>query len=111
MDSTTLEKNELFGEITPIEIEESLQITDIKLSLQHQCRQAIRKHLIHLEPHIHLFHRIPKLALPPSVSHYLLYNISLDDESKEVCDENKETPDSENTDRSQGKEMEDKKEK
>ena len=46
--------------------------------LAHLCRQAIRKHLIELDPHENLFSRIPKLGLPAVPNKYLLYNVSLD---------------------------------
>ena len=79
VDSTTLEKNELLGDITPVEIAEYLQFTDLKLSLKHMCRQSIRKHLIQLNPHLHLFDRLNKLGLPSLLNDYLLYGFSLDD--------------------------------
>ena len=47
-------------------------------SLKHCARQAIRKHLIDLDPHHHLFNRIPALGLPPLLTQYLLFNVSLD---------------------------------
>ena len=49
-----------------------------KFSLQHLCREAIRKHLLELDPHAHLFSRVPKLGLPKSLTEYLLYYKSLD---------------------------------
>ena len=49
-----------------------------RLDLKHMCRQAIRKHLLDLDPHEHLFGRIPKLGLPRRLSKYLLYNFSLE---------------------------------
>ena len=49
-----------------------------KLDLKHLWREAIRKHLIHLDPHEHLFGRIPQLGLPSIVTEYLLYDCSLD---------------------------------
>ena len=49
-----------------------------KFSLQHLCREAIRKQLLKVDPHAHLFGRIPKLALPKSLTEYLLYYMSLD---------------------------------
>ena len=47
-------------------------------SLKHFARQAIRKHLIGLDPHHHLFNRIPELGLPALLTQYLLFNVSLD---------------------------------
>ena len=46
--------------------------------LKHICRESIRKHLLQMSPHQHLFGRIPHLGLPPSLVNYLLYNSSLD---------------------------------
>ena len=74
-------------------IPDYLKFEDIKLSLNHMCREAIRKHLIDLDPHAHLFSRIPQLPLPSSVTEYLLYNLTLDedgdseDDSKGTVDE------------------------
>ena len=50
----------------------------VQFQLKHICREAIRKHLLDLDPHQHLFGRIPKLGLPSSLVQYLLYNMSLD---------------------------------
>ena len=52
---------------------------DLRLCLKHACRETIRKHLIDLDPHKHLFDRIPQLGLPFSLSEHLLYNVSLDE--------------------------------
>ena len=49
-----------------------------KLDLKHLCREAIRKHLIDLDPHEHLFERIPQLGLPSLVTEYMLYDCTLD---------------------------------
>ena len=47
------------------------------LQLKHLCREVIRKHLLHLDPHQHLFGRVPRLGLPSALTSYLLYNLSL----------------------------------
>ena len=49
--------------------------------LKHMCREAIRKQLILLDPHQHLFNRISQLQteLPTLMVEYLLYNVSIDD--------------------------------
>ena len=52
---------------------------DVKLELKHICREAIRKHLLSLDPHTHLFGRVPRLELPSLLTEYLLYNQTLDD--------------------------------
>ena len=42
--------------------------TELKFWLKHLCREAIRKHLLHLDPHTHLFGRVPRLGLPSLLS-------------------------------------------
>ena len=54
--------------------------------LKHLCRKAIRTHLIRLNPHLHLFNRIPKLGLPHVETQYLLFDMSIDLESDEDFD-------------------------
>ena len=56
-----------------------LQTHPVKCSLKRICREAIRKHLLKLEPHSNLFGRIPRLEgeIPSSLVKYLLYNMSL----------------------------------
>ena len=44
-----------------------------KANLQNLCRAAIRKHLLHLDPHTHLFYKVPRLGLHTSLVEYLLY--------------------------------------
>ena len=38
-------------------IPDCLKFDDVKLELKHICREAIRKHLLSLDPHTHLFGR------------------------------------------------------
>ena len=57
-----------------------LQINSTNLSLKRMCREAVRKHLLNVDPHENLFVRIPQLGLPSILSEYLLYDVSLDDE-------------------------------
>ena len=64
--------------ISDLQIPKCLQHKDLKFCLNHLCRQALRKHLIHLDPHTHLFWRILQLQLPPALCKYLLYYLSLD---------------------------------
>ena len=64
----------LEGEEVPECIKEMFTDT----SLKHLCRQHIRKHLIQLKPHRHLFGIIRQLGLPSLIESYLLYNMSLD---------------------------------
>lgn len=47
-------------------------------TLKNQCRQAIRRHLLELDPYTNLFIRIPQLGLPPPLTRYLLYYMELD---------------------------------
>ena len=48
-----------------------------RFQLKHICREAIRTHLLRLNPRRHLFGRVPRLGLPASMTSYLLYNTSL----------------------------------
>ena len=54
-----------------------LHFEDLKLCLKHLCREVIRKHLLKLDLHEHLFGRVPRLGLPASTTEYLLYRVSL----------------------------------
>ena len=71
------------------EEKDSLQIFEIRHedrkmgNLRHLCRKAIRKHLLKLNPYLHLFNRIPQLGLPHAETQYLLFDMSLDLESDE----------------------------
>ena len=55
-------------------------LLDIKqnMQLKHICRETIRKHLLDLDPNQHLFDRVTMLGLPPALTSYLLYNLSLE---------------------------------
>ena len=59
-------------------IPDILKDKDLQRRLKHLYREAIRNHLIKLDPHSHLFRRIPQLGLPSSLTAYILYYISLD---------------------------------
>ena len=72
------------GESTVSEIEDVFNCLEFEKGLKHFCRQAIRKHLLELDEHINLFHRIPKLGLPSLLTKYLLYHVSLDTTEAEV---------------------------
>ena len=52
-----------------------------EFSLKHLCRETIRKHLLDIDPLENLFGRIPQLGLPSSLTVYLLYSLSLDDDA------------------------------
>ena len=60
-------------------VPEFLLRKDLRLCLKHACRETIRKRLIDIDPHKHLFDRLPQLGLPHSLTEYLLYNVSLDE--------------------------------
>ena len=65
-----------------------LGLKDIKMQLKHICREAIRKHLLYLDPQSNLFSRIPFLGLPHMINQYLVYDQSLDDDSDNKDDNN-----------------------
>ena len=54
-----------------------LSTEDLKFTLKNICRENIRKHLLDLDPHSHLFYRVPKLGLPKLLADFLLYYMSL----------------------------------
>ena len=66
--------------IIRVVVPEFIRLSKLKLSLKHNCRQAIRKHLTDLDPHNQLFDRVLKLGLPVSLAQYLLYGMSLDED-------------------------------
>ena len=51
-----------------------------EVDLNHLCREAIRKHLLEMDPYTHLFDRVPQLGLPTSLCAYVLYNQTLDED-------------------------------
>ena len=53
-----------------------LRFDHLKLNLEHLCREAIRNHLLKLDPHTHLLDRVPGLWLPSQMNEYLLYNVT-----------------------------------
>ena len=63
-----------------------LKLEDPGIQLKHICRKAIRKHLLDLDSHQHLFARVPRLGLPELLNLYLLYGESLDDDNVHNCD-------------------------
>ena len=48
-----------------------------EVNLSHLCREIIRNHLLELDPHTHLFGRVPRLGLPAALQSYLLYHQTL----------------------------------
>ena len=78
LQGTELKKYMPRGRVFPVEIPDYLQhAPELRLRLKHLCREAIRNHLITLDPHAHLFKRIPRLGLPSGLNNYLLYNMSI----------------------------------
>ena len=47
------------------------------------CRGRIRQHLLTLDPHAHLFDRVPLLGLPATVTNFLVHNQTLDDSQED----------------------------
>ena len=62
------------------EVPEYLFHKDLRLYLKHLCREAIRKCLLDVDPHEHLFFRVTKLGLPMLLADYLVYEMTLDDQ-------------------------------
>ena len=69
-----------------LSIPDYLLFEDIQFSLKHLCRMTIRKRLLGLKLHIHLFGRVPKLGLPASLSEYLLFGESLEEDGTIVIE-------------------------
>ena len=67
-------------DIVEAQVPDYLLHKDLQMCLKHLCREAIKKHLLELDPHTHLFGRVPRLGLPKSLTEYLLYNQTLDDD-------------------------------
>ena len=65
------------GRIRIIDTPEYLDLSELELCLKHICREAIRSHFLEINPHLHLFDRVPPLGLPTSLSEYILYHVSL----------------------------------
>ncbi len=72
-----------FVNIIRVQVPEVLKFTDLRLDLKHLCRMAIRKRLIGVDAHAHLFARVPALGLPVSLAGYLLFDMSLEDQEEE----------------------------
>ena len=81
---TTLKKYSSGGRVFTVEVPGFLQQDpELRFCLKHLCRETIRNHLITLDRHSHLFHRIPQLGLPSGLNSYLLYNRALEDDDTE----------------------------
>ena len=53
--------------------------------LKHLSRQAVRKQLLHLDPHTNLFKRVHLLQLPLYIPEYLVYDMSLEEEYESLA--------------------------
>ena len=70
--------------ISRAHVPDYLKHNKLKLDFNHICREAIRKHLLDVDPHSHLFGRIPRLGLPSAITEYLLYEVSLEENDYDV---------------------------
>ena len=78
IEGTTVKKYDIWDNVKHIPVPDYLQdFTVPKLCLKHECRMMIRKHLISIDPHTHLFTRAPELRLPTTLLEYVLLNIAL----------------------------------
>ena len=75
---STVQRYSIFGDSFLAEIPEFLKQTELKFCLKHLCRESIRKQLLMLNAHYHLFDRVYKLGLPTLLASYLVYGMSLD---------------------------------
>ena len=53
-------------------------LEDPDTSLQGQCREVIRKQLLHVRPPVNIYLKTKRLGLPSRLQRYLLYNVTLD---------------------------------
>ena len=60
-----------------------LRESESELCLKHLCREVIRKYLLQLDHNGNLFVKVKKLGLPAALGHYLLYNLSMDDDDED----------------------------
>ena len=52
-------------------------------SLMGMCRERIRAHLLRLDAHAHLFHRVRRLGLPAALQRYIVFNQTIDETEDE----------------------------
>ena len=67
------------GSTEPVNVSNFLPCTKSERCLKSMCRSVIRLHLMKMDPHENLFRRIPLLGLSPSLTKYLLYDVTLHD--------------------------------
>ena len=68
--TVTNTRNQLLNLIDYLEQEDTLKAA---------CREAIRKHLLEIDPREHLFYRVPKIGLPAALTKFMLFGLSLDE--------------------------------
>ena len=93
-------------EVTPdafFKVPKFLHFKKLKMKLKHICRQAIEN--MELDPHQHLFGRVPRLGLPNALNKYLMFNVSLETDKQENddSDDGDDDDDNENKDDSKTK--------
>ena len=70
-------RTDYFSAVVKAQVPEYLFHKELQMCLKHLCREAIRNHLLDLDPHTHLFGRVPRIGLPKSLAEYVLYNVHL----------------------------------
>ena len=83
LDDTTVVETDHTGRETKAKVPDYLLFKDVEFRLKHQCREKIRKHLLGVDQHTNLFHRVPQLPLPHIVIDYLLYDLSLESDDND----------------------------
>ena len=71
--------------------EDNRPFEDLRLQLKHSCREAIRNHLLELDPYWNLFDRIHLLPLPSRMREYLVFDVSLEPEDDNLNNMDDET--------------------
>ena len=66
------------------QVRKNLAESELEICLRHLCRKAIRNHLLKLDLHQNLFIRVPRLGLPAALNKYVLYGMSLKDETDDL---------------------------
>ena len=64
-----------------------LHLVQPTLCLKDICRKFIRDYLLQVDPHTNLFQRVPRLGLASILQSYLLFDLSLDDDSLDGGDD------------------------
>ena len=90
LDGTTVKEMDHTGRETKAQVPDYLLFKDVEFRLKHQCREKIRKHLLDVDRHTSLFHRVPQLPLPHIVIDYLLYDLSLESDDDDYDDDCKQ---------------------